>query len=321
MTSKQLESAWNLRLKLGAFERNQAVRIFHGPGEGAGELKHLLIERFADTAWVTEREAEQSAGASVRAEIGQFLGSRGLKGGVWLPRPKQGVPGEPEVFFGEVAPGEFEIDEEGLKFGIRLLGSKHPGLFLDHLPLRRWLRQNCRGLKVLNTFAYTGSLSVAAGVGGAEHVTTLDLSKPTIRWAESNWARNELEASRARLISGDVFEWLPRLKREKQLYDCVILDPPSFSRGVKGTFSTSKDLEKLHSLAIALVAPGGYLVTSINSATVPLKKMEAEIRKAAENQDARFEEVAQIELPPTFPTRQGDAEARYLKGYILRRVG
>src|SRR5690606_24981460 len=152
--------------------------------------------------------------------------------------------------FGEVPAGHFSVSEGGRSFLVQLQGVRHPGLFLDLAPLRDWLQARSQGWRVLNAFAYTGSLSVAAGRGGASHVTTIDLSRPTIRWAEENWRENVLPESSARFIAGDVFEWLPRLRREKAEYDCLILDPPSFSRGKKGSFSTAKDLRRLHELAI-----------------------------------------------------------------------
>jgi 23S rRNA (cytosine1962-C5)-methyltransferase len=171
---------------------------------------------------------------------------------------------------------------------------------------------------VLNTFAYTGSLSVAAGAGKAAHVTTLDLSKPTIRWAEENWAANGLEAERARFVAGDVFEWLPRLKREGRRYDCLILDPPSFSRGAKGSFSTAKDLRRLHELALELLAPGGVMATSINSANVTRARFEAELVAAAAAKGRSLEILEEISQPDTFPSRLGDPQGRYLKGWVLR---
>ncbi|MCM2323416.1 MAG: class I SAM-dependent methyltransferase, partial [Oligoflexia bacterium] len=196
--------------------------------------------------------------------------------------------------------------------------TRHPGLFLDHAPLRQWLRRRARDWRVLNTFAYTGSLSVAAGAGGARQVTTLDLARPAIQWAEENWRLNGFSDERARFIAGDVFEWLPRLKREGQTFDCVILDPPSFSHGKKGNFSTSKDLPRLHALALELLAPGGTLVTSINSAQVSWARFERDVAEAARERRRELEVLAQIDLPETFPTRLGAAQDRYLKGWILR---
>ncbi len=123
---------------------------------------------------------------------------------------------------------------------------------------------------------------------------------------------------RARFIAGDVFEWLPRLRKSEERYDCVILDPPSFSRGKKGVFSTSKDLERLHGLAMDLLAPGGFLVSSINSAEIPRPKYEQEVFSAARSHKLRFQVLDEITQPETFPTTLGASAERYLKGWVLK---
>jgi len=111
---------------------------------------------------------------------------------------------------------------------------------------------------------------------------------------------------------------LPRFKRESQRFDCVILDPPSFSRGKKGTFSTSKDLPRLHALALDLVSDDGVLVTSINSANVAWTRYEADVMAAAREKNVELEVLWRVDQPETFPTPLGNADARYLKGWALR---
>ena len=163
---------------------------------------------------------------------------------------------------------------------------------------------------------------MAAGLGAAAEVVTLDLSRPSVQWAEENWNANGLSAEQgpqSRFIFGDVFEWLPRFKKDGKLFDCVILDPPSFSRGKKGNFSTDRDLGRLHQQAMALLKPGGVLVTSINSAKIPRARFEADVAAAAQALNMRFQILATIDLPESFPTRLSDREGRYLKGLILKR--
>jgi 23S rRNA G2069 N7-methylase RlmK/C1962 C5-methylase RlmI len=348
----ELNRAWQWREAAGYFERAtatavnpvaEAFRVFHGPGEGQGSSKFFAVDRFGEHFWITEWESAkapsrpigkgtQPSGTSnaarvkvdaTRAEIIKFLRAQGAKSIVGLSRPEQGIAPESQVFFGMPPTGRFEVKENGCQFWIQLEKTRHPGLFLDHEPLRRWLLTHSRGLRVLNTFAYTGSLSVAAGVGGAASVTTLDLSQPSIQWAKENMALNGLTESTHRFISGDVFEWLPRLKKEKALFDLVILDPPSFSHGNKGRFSTAKDLEKLHSLAMELLNPKGILVTSINSANISRSKYESDVLLAARALKMNFLVLQQIDLPETFPTGLGGAPQdadRYLKGWILKRL-
>jgi 23S rRNA G2069 N7-methylase RlmK/C1962 C5-methylase RlmI len=332
MMSRDLESAWARRLELRLFEGTEALRVFHGPGEGSGALRDWAIDRFGDHYWVTRWE-DQGTGslgaasdAAVLDAIVAFLRSKGAVSVVWLGRPEKGVPAPPRALWGEAPVGRFEVGEGHARYWIQLLETRHPGLFLDHAPLRAWLAENARGWSVLNTFAYTGSLSVACGLGGASHVTTLDLSRPTVQWAEANWALNGLEApsgadGAARFVFGDVFEWMPRLKREGQRFDCVILDPPSFSRGQKGkggksaTFSTAKDLRRLHELAMDLLVDQGTLITSINSANVSWDKYESDVQAAAREKRIELRVVRKIALPESFPAKGDDA---YLKGWIFK---
>lgn len=316
-----LQRAWKWREERGLFEESQVLRVFHGPGEATGPLSRFAVDRFSDHYWITRWEKEHEKPQESQKAIEQILGflvTREAASVVGLWRPEKGVPERPHLLHGTVSSGRFEVREGPFRFWIQLQESRHPGLFLDHFPLRLWLRRRAREWKVLNTFSYTGSLSVASGVGGASHVTTLDLAKPAVQWAEENWKLNGLASDRARFIDGDVFEWLPRLKREGERYDCVILDPPSFSRGKKGTFSTSKDLSRLHALAIDVLVPGGVIVTSINSAQVSWGRYEQQVLEAARSRKRSFEVLSRVDLPETFPTRFGSDEDRYLKGWILR---
>lgn len=318
----QLEQAWSWRQTMGIFRGDaQALRVFHGPGEGRGGLEWFAIDQFGKNYWVTEWENLGKGprnGDLIRKEIILFLQKKEAKSVVGLSRPAKGIAPESELWLGEMPTGHWEVQEAQLKFQIQFEKTRHPGLFLDHEPLRRWLSTRCQGMTVLNGFAYTGSLSVAAAAGGAKKVTTLDLSKVYINWAKENFSLNGFSEADHRFIAGDVFEWLPRLKREKEQYDCVILDPPSFSHGNKGRFSTAKDLEKLHSLALDVLAPQGILVTSINSSNISWAKYEAEILAASKGRAWKI--LRQIDLPETFPTPLGQASDRYLKGWVLQKT-
>lgn len=325
-----LERAWQWREELPEFKSLGAVRIFHGPGEGVGDFQNFAIDVFResdgvrskDHYWVTHWEDQKALSDArvnkVMDEIVRFLKTKGARSGIRLSRPEQGVSPESVTLFGDVPKERICIEECG-KYWIQFQGVRHPGLFLDHLPLRQWLQTHCQGRKVLNTFSYTGSLSVAAGLGGARSVTTLDLSKPVVQWAKENWMLNNLPEDSGRFISGDVFEWLPRLKRQKEEFDCVILDPPSFSHGKGSRFSTAKDLAKLQGLAMDLIPVGGLLVTSINSANISWEKYTAEVLAASQARKMKFSLIKQIDLPETFVTSFGERTQRYLKGWVLRR--
>lgn len=301
-----LEGAWSRRTELGLFERFGALRIFHG--------ESYAVDRFGVHYWVTD----WSGDPSVRPHVLGFLEAKGAASVAWLHRPESGIPEVAQIVLGQFPESGFPVLESSVgcpaRYWIRFHGVRHPGLFLDHRPVREWLYENLRGRTVLNTFAYTGSLSVAAGLGGAAHVTTLDLSKTTVDWARENWRLNGLSEDRADWIFGDVFDWLPRMRKRGRKFDCVILDPPSFSRGKSGVFSTAKDLVRLHTLALELIERNGCLVTSINSATIPLSQFESEVNEAAHRVGVELALLHRIELPrETFPEQPG-----YLKGGIYR---
>jgi 23S rRNA (cytosine1962-C5)-methyltransferase len=313
-----LETAWQKRIDLGLAGSSQTYRIFHGAGDaaaaGTDDLADISIDRFGDHYWIT---AWETIAEDVRNKIKDFLIAKDAKSAVILFRPRKGAADLPQVLFGEPPNGRFAVTENGMRFLIQLRDTRHPGLFLDHAPLRAWLKQNSTGFTVLNTFAYTGSLSVAAGVGGAAMVTTLDLSPHYIEWAKQNWLENNLPLEKADFIFGDVFQWLPKFHKRGQRFDMIIVDPPSSSRGKHGHFSTKQNLVELHDRVFPLLSPGGILVTSINSAQITWRRFEADILQAADNQQARVKIIKKLELPESFPSHT--PEESYLKGIIIKR--
>ncbi len=328
-----LQQAWDRRVRGGFFVRSSANRVFHGPGEAeghAGGLASLAIDRFAEGYyWVT---CWQSCSRALKAEIVAFLVAQGATSVVALARPLQGVGRLPETWWGE--PGGLEEclavfecqatggSERGVVCRYRIRWdqkTRHPGLFLDHAPLRQWLMTHSQGARVLNTFCYSGSLSIAALLGGAQAVDQLDLAKSALEWAKDNYRLNELPVEPGRFLHGDVFEWFPRFAKKQQQWDTVILDPPSFAQSKKGTFAVTHDLTRLIGLAVPLVAPGGCLIASINSSQVSVAKFQDGVRAALGG--VSFQLIKLLDLPETFPTLLQDPASRYLKGCILRRRG
>jgi 23S rRNA G2069 N7-methylase RlmK/C1962 C5-methylase RlmI len=324
-----LEQAWKVRLLAGVLERihESALRLFYGPGEvhPSDPFSSWAIDGYGEYLWITEWEGPSQAHSidELRRASQTFYSSQGYRGAVLLKRPRNSVPEKPQVLWGATPPESFTVlegaREHELKFEIRLTEGRHPGLFLDHFPLRQWLMKSGKasGKRVLNTFAYTGSLSMAAWKGGAAEVVTLDLSKPTIQWAERNAALNALAPEKSRFLAGDFFEEVPRIARRGERFDLVISDPPSFSRGRKGTFSTQKDLVDLHEKLFSVLSPGGVLVSSINSANVPWDKYENEVKLAARNAGRRLTLLQRIEQPESFPAHPANPKSRYLKGFIF----
>ncbi len=330
MLNETLHFAYQWRKKLGLFEHSgpratEAIRIFYGPGESAHpELKQIAIDLFKNHAWIT---VWGKVNDTCLNQVVSFLNALTLSGEntkiasiVFMDRSEVASQADVKTISGTPPTEKFSVTEFGVPYFIKFSETKHPGLFLDHAPLRAWLKDAGRDQSVLNLFSYTGSLSSAAGMGGASRVTTLDLSKSTIEWAEENWKLAGLDPSKGNFIYGDVFEWLPRFLKKNDSYDIILCDPPSFSRSKNGTFSTAKDSMRLHELIFPLLNKGGVLVTSINSENYPEHRFLADIHAAAENLHTKIKILKRVDLPETFPTSSEKIAERYLKGFYILKL-
>ncbi|MBR5878222.1 MAG: class I SAM-dependent rRNA methyltransferase, partial [Akkermansia sp.] len=139
------------------------------------------------------------------------------------------------------------------------------GIFLDQRDNRAELRRLCRpGMKVLNTFAYTGAFSVCAALSGAQ-TTTLDLAQPCLSWCRENMALNDIDPDDHYFCKGDALHWMDRFARQGRRFDIIVLDPPTFSRDEKGhVWRVEKDYDHLVNLAAACLAPHGRILCSTN---------------------------------------------------------
>lgn len=161
--------------------------------------------------------------------------------------------------------GVTRIVREGpCRFKVNLSDYLDTGLFLDHRPLRKRLREESAGKRLLNLFSYTGSVTVAAGLGGAR-VTSVDMSNTYLDWARENAALNGLDPAALDFIRADCLQWL--VLAPKPIYDVVFLDPPSFSNSKKmraDSFDVQRDQIGLVEASMKWVKPGGFLLFSNN---------------------------------------------------------
>jgi 23S rRNA (cytosine1962-C5)-methyltransferase len=158
-----------------------------------------------------------------------------------------------------------KVREHGLWYAIDLTMHRDTSLYLDTRNLRKWAIDHLVGATVLNTFAYTGSLGVAAQGGGAKQVVHLDLNRNFLSIARTSYTLNGFPIDKKDFINADFFPGIARLKRTGELFDCVFLDPPFFSTTSKGTVDLATDNKRLINKVRPLVADGGWLV-AVNNA-------------------------------------------------------
>ncbi|KFF49840.1 50S rRNA methyltransferase [Gammaproteobacteria bacterium MFB021] len=157
----------------------------------------------------------------------------------------------------------FVVEEGPAKLWVNLTDYLDTGLFLDHRPVRRLLRERAAGKRFLNLFCYTGTATVHAALGGASDSLSVDLSNTYLDWARDNLALNQLDPGHHRVVRDDCFRWLETAGGS---FDLIFLDPPTFSNSKKmaGTLDIQRDHVRLVELAMARLAPGGELVFSNN---------------------------------------------------------
>ncbi len=216
----------------------------------------------------------------------------------------KGLIGEQNIVL-EAPPAWFTVQENGIDFKVTLTEKQHTGLFLDQRNNRRWVLENSHSLRVANLFCFTSSFSVAALLGGAESVHSVDITKSVLTWGEKNLALNRIQNfppnKRAFFYCDDVREWLRRQtnKTEKDpslLYDLIICDPPTFSSGDKkhGKFDVEKEWTTLIKTCKKISKPGGQFLFSTNF-------QKSDIHKLKKPLDEAFKMVKIIPPPVDFP--------------------
>ncbi|ASJ96940.1 MULTISPECIES: bifunctional 23S rRNA (guanine(2069)-N(7))-methyltransferase RlmK/23S rRNA (guanine(2445)-N(2))-methyltransferase RlmL [Shewanella] len=158
---------------------------------------------------------------------------------------------------------ELVTTEYGAKFKLNLKDYLDTGLFLDHRLTRKLVGEKAKDRDVLNLFAYTGSASVHAALGGAKSVTTVDMSNTYLNWAQDNFELNGLKGKQYQFIQGDCLQWIDDCQEQ---YDLIFIDPPTFSNSkrMEDSFDVQRDHVKLLSALVKLLRPGGEILFSNN---------------------------------------------------------
>lgn len=157
----------------------------------------------------------------------------------------------------------FYVNEYGAKLWVNLTDYLDTGLFLDHRLTRKMLGEMAKGKDFLNLFAYTGSATIHAALGGAKSTTTVDMSNTYLNWAEQNLLLNEIKGKQHKLIQADCLQWLDKAETK---YDLIFVDPPTFSNSkrMNDSWDVQRDHIKLISKLLALLRLGGTIVFSNN---------------------------------------------------------
>jgi 23S rRNA (cytosine1962-C5)-methyltransferase len=223
-----------------------------------------------------------------------------------------------ELVWGALEQSRVVVREHGMALvGDVMLGQK-TGLFLDQREARRLVRSIAKGLRVLNLYAYTGGFSVAAGLGGARLVETVDIAKGAIELAEESWSANGLDASLHRAVCEDVWKHLANLTKSRARFDLVIADPPSFAPRASSVQKALEAYRALHSASLALVAPGGFYLAGSCSSHVTREMFSESVREGARKAKRALQLLEAKGAPADHPRIPAFSEGDYLKADLYR---
>ncbi|MBC7419806.1 MAG: class I SAM-dependent methyltransferase [Bdellovibrio sp.] len=155
-------------------------------------------------------------------------------------------------------------NEKETKYEMRSDSGQSFGLFLDQRLQRSWIRENTKDKLVLNLFSYTCGFSVAAALGGAKEVTSVDTNKNVLNWGRKNFELNAIDTQKHKFLCRDSITFLEQCRSKNIKYDLIICDPPSFSRGEKGVFKIENNLETLLTTCLSCLTDEGDLLFSTN---------------------------------------------------------
>ena len=284
-----------------------AFRLFNQEGDGFGGLTVDLYGDYAVFSWYNSYvyQIRKVISEAFRQVFPELLGA-------YEKIRFKGLDYESAHVYGQEAPDFFTVLENGVLYQVFMNDGLMTGIFLDQHEVRGSLVDGlAMGKSLLNMFSYTAAFSVAAAMGGASQTTSVDLAKRSRELSQAHFQANGLSTDDHRFIVMDVFEYFKYAKRKGLTYDVIVLDPPSFARNKKQTFSVAKDYHKLISQSLEILNPGGIIIASTNAANVSRQKFTEQIDKGFAGRS--YQILNKYGLPADFAYNKKDESSNYLK--------
>ena len=284
-----------------------AFRLFNQEGDGFGGLTVDLYGDYAVFSWYNSYvyQIRKTISEAFRQVFPEVLGT-------YEKIRFKGLDYESAHVYGQEAPDFFTVLENGVLYQVFMNDGLMTGIFLDQHEVRGSLVDGlAMGKSLLNMFSYTAAFSVAAAMGGASQTTSVDLAKRSRELSQAHFQANGISTDDHRFIVMDVFEYFKYAKRKGLTYDVIVLDPPSFARNKKQTFSVAKDYHKLISQSLEILNPEGIIIASTNAANVSRQKFTEQIDKGFAGRS--YQILNKYGLPADFAYNKKDESSNYLK--------
>ncbi|MBM3258828.1 MAG: class I SAM-dependent rRNA methyltransferase [Candidatus Sericytochromatia bacterium] len=300
-----------LQLRQAWLPGAEAWRLVHGEADG---LPAIVVDRYGP--WLVVQSMSWGSDQllpELVAALGELLQPQGiLERSEGFARKLEGLEPRTGVLAGSAPEGAVRITEGDVAYHVDLEGGQKTGFFLDQRPNRARLATFAPGRNILNAFCYSGGFSLPAAKAGARHVTGIDIAADALALARRNACENGVEET-CTWVEDNAFDHLRLMQKRGDKYDIVVLDPPAFTKNKASIPGAIRGYKEINLRGIAMVQPGGMLVTSSCSHHMDTETFLEVVAAAAVDAGRRIRVLDVTGPGPDHPSLPGAPESRYLK--------
>ncbi|HDR7256915.1 TPA: class I SAM-dependent rRNA methyltransferase [Bacillus paranthracis] len=314
----KIKSALHKRKQFYKSSDTTAFRALNGEGDGLGGLIIDYYDGYYVVSWYSE--GIYTFRDEIIAALQKVANFKGIYEKKRFDTKGKYIEGD-DFVAGERGEFPLIVKENGVNFAVYLNDGAMVGIFLDQRNVRKQIRDKyAKGRTVLNMFSYTGAFSVFAALGGASKTTSVDLANRSLSKTIEQFSVNEVDYEAQDIIVEDVFLYFKYAAKKKMKFDMVVLDPPSFARSKKYTFSAAKDYKNLLKETIAITENNGIIVASTNCSAFDMKKFKGFIDTAFKEMNGKYKILEEHSLPEDFRTIDQFKEGDYLKVVFIEKI-
>ena len=316
---RRIEEALAYRKDFFADKQTTAFRVLNGEGDGLGGVTIDYFEGYYLFTWYSI--GIYTFKESILEAFKQSVDFKGIYQKKRFDAKGMYLDDKSDFICKKEAPQPLHVKENGVTFAIYLDDGAMVGVFLDQRDVRKAIRDKYANNKtLLNTFSYTGAFSVFGALGGAKSTTSVDLAKRSLAKTKEQFEINNIDLQKQQIIVEDVFLYFKYAVKKKLLFDMVVVDPPSFARSKKHTFSANRDYVKLLKEVIQITNKGGIIVASTNAANFSMMTFRGFIDKAFKDLKIKFKVLESHSLPKDFRVLEKCKESDYLKVVFIKKL-
>ncbi len=313
--SRRLKIAREIR---ETFCKNRtAYRLVHSESDF---LPGLVIDKYNDSYSIQLNSAgmENYLDIIVNLLVKDFNATNIILRNDTTARELEGLPKFTKILHGENV--EEVIFDGKLKMKVNLIEGQKTGIYLDQTENRHLLIDVSNDAEVLDVFCNEGGFSLAAALGGARKVTSIDISNESLQRFRENIELNNFNPDKFEIIKEDAFDLLKVLKKEGKQFDVINLDPPSFTKTKKNVPQAKKGYYVINNHAFNMIKPGGYILTSSCSHHMSEADFQEIVLTAALKAGRQYVILKMGGPAVDHPVHPRMPETRYLKFMLLKVI-